>query len=124
MDDIRSVLAKAKGKSEMQATKAALAKKPAAKLVDMRYTKTEISDRNSPSKSSTSYPGDSEKYPYGLTLRLDHEAMKKLGIKLPAVGETVEICAKAMVTEAESRETTGGGKRESCSLQIQKLKVG
>ena len=117
-DNIRAVMAKAQGKSELDATKVGMGSKKAG-MVDMKISKAEVKKKNSP----MAYPGDNESYPYGLSIRLDNDAMKKLGINLPDVGETVDISAKAMVTEASANETTNGGKRLSCTLQITKLQV-
>ena len=58
-------------------------------------------------------------YPWGLSVTLDDEAIKKLGIEtLPEAGESMLLEAKVKVTSASSTDTEGGGKRRSVSLQI------
>ena len=115
---------KRKGMSDAAATVAA--SKPAASkadgLTDMKITKKERKKMDEPCSVGCGPSGD--RYPYGLELRLDDESMKKLGIELPAVGKEISVTAKATVNEASARESTDGGKRLSCTLQITKLKVG
>jgi hypothetical protein len=63
-------------------------------------------------------PCEPEPYPYGLRLTLSQEILDKLDLKrLPAVGATVSITAKAEVvaTRAESCE---GRSERSVELQI------
>ena len=124
-EELKKKNAKAKGMSEVDAVVASMKdddKDEGAEdtgMVSMKVTKAERK-KNSP----VPYDGPSESYPYGLQIRLDNETMKKLGIDLPDVGEEVEICAMADVTEASANETNnGGGKRLSCTLQITKLRI-
>lgn len=67
-------------------------------------------------------------YPWGLSLSLDEDALKKLGIDagdLPGVGEMVHFCAMAKVTSASESEREGtDGSKETCrrvELQITHL---
>jgi hypothetical protein len=75
-------------------------------------------------------PSDSyyEKYPWGLRINLDNDALKKLGLKLSAltVGGTVDVTAKALVTSLSSdqnMENTDQKVRNRVELQITDLMV-
>lgn len=67
-------------------------------------------------------------YPYGLEVRLDDEALDKLGLReLPEVGTTLMLCAQVDVTAVSERENLEGGKTErhrDLSLQITDLALG
>ncbi len=61
-----------------------------------------------------------DKYPYGLRIELDHEGMKKLGMKkLPKVGSKHKITAHAHVVSASESHHEGDKKsNRSASMQI------
>ena len=59
-------------------------------------------------------------YPYGLKINLDKDAIEKLGIELPAVGENLQLHAMVTVTDVHASESETG-KYASCSLQITDL---
>ncbi len=121
-EELKKMQAKAKGLSEADTVKESMKAPKVDGLTDMKISKKEMKEKSKPSMGCC---GSDERYPYGLEIRLDNESMEKLGIALPDVGKAVTITAKAMVTEASARETQGDeGKRLSCTLQIQKLKVG
>lgn len=121
-NEVAKMRAKAQGLSEVDAVKASLkAGTKSDGLVDMKLAKKSKKEMEGPCCAPDS---SSERYPYGLTLRLDNESMEKLGIDLPDVGEEYTITAKATAIEASANETSDGGKRVSCTLQITKLKVG
>lgn len=62
---------------------------------------------------------DEPRYPYGLELSLDEEALAKLGITAPpAVGTTMMITAKVIVTRASSYQTQGNDPESSSAWQI------
>ena len=62
---------------------------------------------------------ESPRYPYGLNLRLENEAIDKLGIKeMPEVGEEVMVMAKAKVESCSMNEQSDGKKYRTISLQI------
>lgn len=66
---------------------------------------------------------DQEVYPWGLTLNLDKEALRKLGIaELPPVGAQMVVAAMAKVTNVDMREHEDGEHR-SVTLQITDLGV-
>ena len=112
---------KAKGMSEVDAIKAATKKPVGDGLIDMKRSKKEAKKS---SEAMCVGPSDSyDSYPYVLELRLDDETMKKLGLDLPVVGGMMTITAKVKVESAESRDTTEGGPKLSCRLQITKMRV-
>ena len=67
-----------------------------------------------------------EKYPYGLRIHLDHESMKKLGIKeLPKVGDKVMVQAMAIVCDVSDHMMEGKEEsRKSMGLQICEMACG
>lgn len=88
------------------------------KLASMKIKK---SDREtSPSKSIAM---DEPAYPYGLEVRLDTDALKKLGIldKLPKVGKGMKLEALVDVTSVSENDRKGGGKSCNVTLQITDL---
>lgn len=67
--------------------------------------------------------GDGEDYGYGLTLRLDHEHLKKLGItKMPKAGATMHVHAKAHV-KSTSEHSEDGGDRRHMELELRHMAV-
>lgn len=59
------------------------------------------------------------RYPYGLHLSFDKECLDKLGLsKLPKVGNSVTVMARAKVESVSERDSAGDGKRRSLELQI------
>ena len=124
-EELKKKNAKAKGMSETDAVVASMKDDGGegaedTGMVSMKITKAETKAK---SKSYPMAADSGERYPYGLQIRLDNDSMKKLGIELPEVGEEVMVCAKADVTEASANETSEGGKRLSCTLQITKLQI-
>jgi hypothetical protein len=87
----------------------------AEKLVSMKLTAKE-QEKSSPVVEATK--DDGPRYPYGLELHLDHEAMNKLDMKLPKVGKELMLVAKVSVTSVSSYENVGQDSRSSVSLQI------
>lgn len=90
------------------------------KLVDMKRTAAEKkAEREQWDKPATDNMDD---YPYGLTVRLDHAAMEKLGMVDTDfdAGEAVTLCAECFVSE-DSVNTVGGKKRRSMTLQLRKI---
>lgn len=86
------------------------------KLTNMAHSKAQSKKNDMPTKLG------SEKYPYGLNLSLDHDSLKKLGLKhLPKVGSHVHIHAKAHVQSTEMRKHSDGNMSRNMQLQIQHL---
>jgi len=83
-----------------------------ADLKSMKITKSQQEKATKPSMME--YP----QYPYGLSIRLDNDSLKKLGIKeLPEVGEKMTVIAKVEVTSASQNKSTGGDSK-NVELQI------
>lgn len=65
---------------------------------------------------------DRPAYPYGLSLRLDHDALQTLGIEeLPAAGAILALVAKVSVEGSRSEDRVGadGKTTQSKSLHLQ-----
>ena len=62
-------------------------------------------------------------YPYGLCLALSEDELEKLGLDgdLPKVGMMIHLVAMAKVTSVSQneRETTDGGKKNCCRVELQ-----
>lgn len=88
------------------------------KLIDMKRTAAELKSKNEPS-----YIGSREPYPYGLSLSLDADMLKKLGITdLPDAGAEYHIKAIGKVTSV-SQNASEKDKSSNVSLQITSLAV-
>lgn len=88
-------------------------------LVNMARTPEEVKQEVKEMKDGTDMP----LYPWGLSLRLDDESLKKLGMALPAGGATMKIEALATVTSVGSRQEVDGETCSHCELQITALDV-
>lgn len=90
----------------------------------MQMSKDEIKEASmcSPSESKVQYP-------YGLSITLDDESLKKLGMldALPAVGSEIQLTAKATVTSVSQNARAEPGdvadKEQRLSLQITDLET-
>lgn len=73
--------------------------------------------------SEASVAIDAPSYPYGLELRLDKDALKKLGLtdNLPKVGTSLKLEALVDVTSVSEHESSRG---TDCSLSIQITDMG
>jgi len=60
-------------------------------------------------------------YPWGLRISLNGDALKKLGIDLPKVGEMLAIGGLAKVCAVSTREHEGGESHSNVELQITDL---
>lgn len=84
-----------------------------ADLKSMKITKSQQEKAMKP--SLIEFP----QYPYGLTVRLDNDSLKKLGITdLPEVGEKMTLIAKVEVSSASQHAVKGGDDSKSVELQI------
>ena len=88
-----------------------------AKLVDMELDDESKMDFCAP--MSCPRPD----YPYGLRICLSEKELAKVGMKLPEVGEYVELRAFACV-KSVSCDSTDQGETSRTELQIEKLAVG
>lgn len=88
-------------------------------LTDMKMDKTGRGD-----KEDTLAVSEEPEFPFGLTIHLEEDQIKKLGIEtLPNPGMGGMIGAKIMVRSASMNKTDQGEQR-SLSLQITALDVG
>lgn len=63
-------------------------------------------------------------YPWGLTIHLEHDELKKLGMKdLPAVGTVFGLRAKVTVTCTRSSAVNGQDEENCVDLQITDMAV-
>ena len=87
-------------------------------MINMKMSKEEAKEQCSPSTD------ESPRYPYGLSLSLDDDALTKLGIGDDVnVGDEVTITAKAMVTSKSGYQTMVGDSENSLGLQITDMDV-
>lgn len=91
-------------------------------MKDMKITAAERKAREKMYKVNPGSPVGECVYPYGLTLRLEKEALEKLGMDtLPKVGSKMRVAAVAVVTEVRSSQSSSGSGSKCVELQIQKL---
>lgn len=94
-------------------------------LKSMKLDKQEMKEQAEPAADLIDRPC----YPYGLSLRLDEDALDKLGIStLPEVDGVLMLTAKVTVTGASSNERSTGGdktaKHRCLELQITDMALG
>lgn len=83
-------------------------------MKSMKLSKKESKDMAEPMATD-----EQAAYPYGLSLHLDNETMKKLGMKcMPEAGEVMNLTAKVSVTEVSQSERKGGEPMQRMTLQI------
>ena len=85
------------------------------KLKDMKLTRSEKTEE-------AEIATDTPDYPYGLTLNLDQDALEKLGIELPDVGDSFFVVAIAKV-KAVSEHQSDEHSSQDVSLQIEQLSL-
>lgn len=89
-----------------------------ASLINMEMSKREAKEQTEPMTS------DAPKYPWGLCVVINSEALEKLGIDaLPAVDTEVTIVAKAQVSRISDSQTQGGESNRSMDLQITDMQI-
>lgn len=88
-------------------------------MTDMKRTKSERKAENTPMKS------DGDSYPYGLSVRLDHHSLKKLGMhdKLPKVGDKLKLNAHAHVVSVSDHSHEGGESSKHVELQLRHMGI-
>lgn len=76
-------------------------------------------------KSQPSLEGSWDKFPYGLRITLNKDALKALGLTAKdfSSGENGSLEATYVVTETSDRTSIENGDNQSVSLQITKLGV-
>lgn len=88
----------------------------AAKMHPMALSKKEAKAQSMPMATESKGP----RYPWGLSINLDSETMKKLKIGELAAGQVVVLAGKAKVTRCEETEDESG-ERYSATIQITDL---
>jgi co-chaperonin GroES (HSP10) len=95
-----------------------------AKMVSLQMSKQEAKKDMGlarPSKEAADLP----RYPYGTTLRLDTETLKKLGIDLAdyPLDAECDIVAKGTVVDVSQSQRQGGEPRKSLEIQITDMSI-
>lgn len=86
-------------------------------LVDLKLSKKDRKEEMQPA------PSNGPDYPYGTSLTLDTDELKKLGISdLPEVGDEYTVNAIGKVTRVSSN-ASGSAESQSMELQITKLEL-
>lgn len=90
-----------------------------SELVSMKLSKKDTDAKMEPSSLATEKPS----YPWGLSLSLDSDVLKKLGLASDdfTAGSSMALIAKVDVTRVSSEEVEGQESRDSVSLQITAL---
>lgn len=94
------------------------------KLVSMKLTKKEAKESFGP-VSAKEDAADLPKYPYGLCIHLNGEALKKLDLDVSdySIGDKCKIIADGEVVGVEITERQSGYEREELEVQITDLDV-
>lgn len=89
-------------------------------LIDMTLSKEEAKE-----ESYLSSPSDDNlpRYPWGLSLCLDDDTLKKLGVGMMAVGTQMTLTAQVIVTGTRSSQNQGGDSEQSMDLQITAMEI-
>lgn len=87
-------------------------------MIDMKMSPEEAKEQTEPSALTA------PKYPYGLSICLDDESLKKLGLTaLPVVGSKVSFNAVAEVCSTSQYQDQSGEAETSLSLQITGMEI-
>lgn len=87
-------------------------------MINMKMTKKEAKEYTSPS------PENAPAYPYGLSLYLNDETLKKLGYETaPAAGTELTLIAKVTVTSCGMNQQQDGDQEIRCDLQITDMEL-
>lgn len=90
-------------------------------LVNMKMSSDEAKEYNTVDGGMT----DAPEYPYGLCIRLDDDALEKLGMTaLPAIGTEMMVMAKVIVKSTSAYSRQGGEDHKDVELQITDLEIG
>lgn len=87
-------------------------------LIDMSLSIQEKKEMAEPTAIT-----DRPDFPYGLKIHLGPEEMKKLGLDVPKVGETMGLVASVEVTDVSSNKGEDDVRQTSMSLQITGMRL-
>lgn len=91
-------------------------------LIDMAKSPEQVEEESKPYEPG---PENVPKYPYGLCLYLDEEALARLGLDGDAdVGDGLHFMAMAKVTSASATEKADGSTCRRVELQITHMALG
>lgn len=96
------------------------------KLVSMRLPKKTKKEMEKQGCCSPMGMGE-DKYPWGLSINLNNESLKMLGMDPPkdlSIGDTMTIMAKVVVTSVSMRQVQSGDDDNSVGLQITDISLG
>jgi hypothetical protein len=85
-------------------------------LTSMKMSKKEA-------KGEFAMEANSNRFPHGLSINLDNDTMKKLGMEMPDVGEQMIIVGVGPVTHASEHRRQNGVQR-SVTIQLETMEVG
>lgn len=91
-------------------------------MKDMAYTTEELAAKQKEYKGDKAI-GDMPKYPYGLSLYLNSDIIKKLGMETPTVGQKITITAVAEVNGFSSHKQADGDTESTANIQITAMEV-
>lgn len=95
------------------------------KMVSMARTKAD--KKAEKDKYDKPYSGmGGEDFPYGLSVSLNHESLKKLGLHdgaMPQVGQKLMLHAHAHVKEAREEQREGGEKHRRLELELRHMAI-
>lgn len=98
------------------------------KMVDMAKSPEEVKEQTAQSVPAMGIAPSAPVYPWGLCLRLEDDALEKLGLdgEMPTVGDMIHLCAMAKVTSvsANEMEDGNGGKKTRCCIELQITHLG
>ena len=87
-------------------------------LVSMKMSKKEAKEETQPSVD------DLPAYPWGLSIHLGDDEIKKLGAEELTAGDEVTITCTAKVTGSSSNQSLLGDSHNSIDLQITEMEIG
>ena len=92
------------------------------KMTSMALSKKESGDRSVPD----SILGGKDKgpqFPFGLSINLDNDSLKKLGMDMPDIGDKKVMVAKIEVTSVSARKQKGESDHKHVELQITHMAI-
>lgn len=90
-------------------------------LISMKMSADEAKEYNGCEVGQSEAP----EYPYGLCLRLDDDALEKLGLTvLPAIGTEMMVMAKVVVKSTSAYSRQGGEDHKDVELQVTDMELG